>query len=133
MSIGGYGERGHHTDEKCYAPHNNSNVEDDAEACIVPLRPSSGPQSRDGQDEGWNGENEADEKCTKCEQGADGEHEGAYCHSRATLSRRRHASGGCCFHRLLIRHDGGFSKLWLVAVDGLIGFVISWRQSLFEH
>ena len=62
VSIGGHSERGHHTDDKHCGPHDDSNVEDDAEDCIVPLGPSSGPQSRDGQDEGWDGEKEADEK-----------------------------------------------------------------------
>ena len=133
MSVGGHSERGHHTDDEHYGPHDDSNVEDDAEACIVPLGPSSGPQSRDGQDEGWDGEKEADEKSTTCQQGADGEHEGAYCHSRVILSGRRHASGGC-FHRLHIHHDGGFGKLRLVAVGGLIRLIdVRWRRSLFQR
>ena len=135
MSVGGHSERGHHTDDEHYGPHDDSNVEDDAEACIVPLGPSSGPQSRDGQDEGWDGEKEADEKCTTCEQGADGEHEGAYCHSRVILSGRRHASGGC-FHRLHIYHNGGFGELWLqlVAVGGLIRLIdVRWRRSLLQR
>ena len=132
VSIGGYSERGYLTNEKHYSPYNNSNVEDDAEGCIVSLGPSSGPESRKGQDKGWNREKEADEKCTTCEQGEDGEHEGAYCHSRVILPRRRHTSDGC-FHRLPIHHNGVVSKLCLVIVVGLIWFVISWRCSLFKN
>ena len=133
MSIGGHSERGHHTDDKHYGPHDDSNVEDDAEDCIVPLGPSSGPQSRDGQDEGWDGEKEADEKCTTCQQGADGEHEGAYCHSRVILPSRSHHTSGGCFHRLRIHHNGLVGELRLVAVGGLIWFIdVRWRRSLFK-
>ena len=93
------GEEQHGTDD-------NGHIESDADTGVALLRRSSGPQRHDGQDEGWDGAGEADERRAAEDQRDDGEHESAHRHSRVVLLRRRLVSGR---HRARLsrHHDRG--------------------------
>ena len=92
--------------EEQHGADDDDRVECDADTGVALLRGSSGPQRHDGQDEGWDGAGEADERRAATEQRDDGEHESAHRHSRVVLLRRRLVSSR---HRARLgrHHDGG--------------------------
>ena len=131
-STSGHSSWGYYSNEQHHGGHNNNDVEADTEAGIAPLRSSSGLQGRDGQDECRDGEREVDDRRTTYDQGADGEHEGAYCNSDVVLLRQRQANGGCC-RRLRRYQCGSFGELRLVVVRKLGNAVVGRGRSLFDR
>ena len=137
-STGGHSDWGYYNNEEHHGAHNNSDVEYDTDARFVPLRVSSGIQGLGRKDDGGDGEKEADDKRTTCDQGAKGEDDSTCCHSHVILLQRRYEGGGRRCRRLCRYgyrcwrpcryHDGAGGGLRAEVVRELVRFTVVARR-----